>query len=179
MQSGGELQFRHMLRRTILLRHAEAGWSDGSDRDRPLTPAGAAAAGRVGRFLASLGLEPEAVLSSPAVRARTTAELAVEAAGWRNPVQLEESFYGKGSEAVLTHVRRLPEAVGTVLLVGHEPVWSGLVSGLAGGGRVRFPTAASACLEADLQGWKELDWGRMQLSWLVRPEMLREGGTED
>lgn len=165
-----------MLRRTLLLRHAEAGWGDGSDRERPLTPAGAVAAGRLGRFLASLGLEPQAVLSSPAVRARTTAELAVEAAGWGNPVRLEESFYGEGSEAVLAHLRRLPETVGTVLLVGHEPVWSGLVSGLAGGGRLRFPTAASACLEADLERWNELDWGGMALSWLVTPRMLRDGG---
>ena len=168
-----------MSRRLLILRHAKSDWSSayGADRNRPLAPRGEAAAALIGRFVAAAGLVPELLLSSPAVRARTTAELAAEAGAWATPVRIRDGFYGGGGEAVLAALHEVDPAVGTVAVVGHEPVWSSLVAGLSGGGRVRFPTAALACLTTDTL-WSDLSWGRMELVWMVTPKLLKRSGFD-
>ena len=129
----------------------------------------------MGHFISSSDMVPDVVLSSPAVRARTTAELAAEAGHWGTPVEIRDGFYGRGAEAVLQALRELGSGVHTVVVVGHEPVWSGLVAALGGGGRVRFPTAALACLTCEAD-WSRLAWGRMELQWLVTPKLLKRSG---
>ncbi len=169
-----------MSRRLLVLRHAKSDWSAsyGSDIDRPLAPRGVEAAGVVGRFVSRVGLIPDLVLSSPGERARTTAGLAASAGQWPAPVEIHEGFYGGGRESVLMVLHQLGSETETVVVVGHEPVWSGLVSALAGGGRVRFPTAALACLTTET-AWPDLSWGRMELRWLVTPKLLKRSGFAD
>ena len=67
-----------------LVRHAKSSWKDTSlrDRDRPLNKRGQKAAPRMGRLLREEGLAPDRILSSTAVRARTTAWAAAEACGF-------------------------------------------------------------------------------------------------
>ena len=164
----------------LVLRHAKSDWSAayGSDRERPLAPRGVDAARLMGRFVTAAGLEPDLVLSSPAERARTTAGLAASAGSWGVPVEIREGFYAGGREAVLLALREVGPQIGTVVVVGHEPVWSAVVSGLSGGGRVRFPTAGLACLTSETE-WSALAWGRMELGWLVTPKLLKRSGFDD
>lgn len=168
-----------MRRQLLLLRHGKSDWnaSYGGDRERPLAPRGVAAAERMGRFLASVGPVPDVLLSSPAVRARTTAELAAKAGGWDGPIVIQEALYGGGGQAVLDTLRSQPADAATVLIVGHEPTWSGLVGGLSGGSHVRFPTAALACLAFD-GTWFDLDWGVAELEWMVTPKLLARAGFD-
>lgn len=167
-----------MSRELLILRHAKSDWSAqyGADRERPLAPRGVDAAGLIGRYVAKAGVVPDLVLSSPAVRARTTAELAAEAGEWDVPIEIRDEFYGGGGEAVLRTLRGLEPTVGRVAIVGHEPVWSGLIGGLSGGGQVRFPTAALALLSFDAEAWSQLAWGRMDLTWMVTPKLLKRSG---
>ena len=142
-----------------------------SDQNRPLNSRGVAAAGRMGRFVARAGVVPDVVLSSPAVRARTTAELAVGAGEWDRDVEIRAEFYGAGAEAVLEVLQGLPSEIGSAVIIGHEPVWSSLVGALTGGGRVRFPTAALACLRLEVR-WSAVDRGVADLLWMVTPKLL-------
>ena len=162
------------LKRVLLLRHAKSDGSSasGMDQDRDLSSSGISDAQRMGRFMAGIRLTPDSILSSPAVRARTTAELAVGAAGWESLVEIRPDFYGGGTDAVMSRLRQLEEGCGTVLLVGHEPIWSASVGGLCGNAKVRFPTAALACLTGGVASWAELDWGAMELRWLLTPTLL-------
>ena len=58
----------------------------------------------------------------------------------------------------------------TVLLAGHEPVWSTLAGELIGGADLRFPTAALASLRFEIGDWTTAD--RAELEWLVTPKLL-------
>jgi len=169
-----------MLRHLLLLRHGKSDWAAGyrSDRERPLAPRGVKAAQRMGRFLASVELVPDVVVSSPAVRAQTTAEIASEAGDWGCGIEIHPALYGGGEAAVLDVVRSLGIRGEIVLIAGHEPVWSGLVGRLSGGSRVRFPTAALACLTLQAPSWADLDWGRAMLQWLVTPKLLKRAGLD-
>jgi phosphohistidine phosphatase len=107
-----------------LLRHAEA--EDGlPDDERPLTERGALHADAVGRALAVLGVNLDACLSSPKLRAVQTAERACEPLGV--PVTIERALSGEPFD-----VRELTAGLDDVLLVGHDPSFSMLLHDLTG-----------------------------------------------
>jgi phosphohistidine phosphatase len=139
----------------LVMRHAESdgGASFGSDHERPLAGRGIEAARRMGRFVTASGTVPELVLSSTAVRALTTIELA--------------------AERVLEVIGEIDNVVDRLLIAGHEPTWSSLVTWLIGGGTVRMPTAAVACLDLPHGDWIDLAPATCDLRWFVTPEMLK------
>jgi phosphohistidine phosphatase len=159
----------------ILLRHGKSDWDadyGGDDRARPLARRGRRAAQTMGRFIARAKQVPDAAITSPAVRAEETLRLAMDGGGWTCPVRTAESLYGGGVPALLTEVRGEPAATGVLLAVGHEPTWSEALVELVGGGHLRFPTAAMARVDFDLDRWADVAPGTGALTWLVVPRLL-------
>jgi phosphohistidine phosphatase len=108
-----------------LLRHGDAEDGDGDDAARRLTAKGQRQAKAAGRALASRGIEIDACLASPKVRAAETARLACESLGIEPEVAAE--LRGGSFDAVALTAGR-----GDVLLVGHEPDFSAEVARLTG-----------------------------------------------
>lgn len=161
----------------LVMRHAKSNWAGNfsEDHDRPLAPRGVKAATMVGRFLAASGHGPDTVIASTAVRAHDTVERAMEAGKFSCPVISTRDLYGTHPSAALEIVADRAE-LPRLLVVGHEPTWSGLVSLLTGGGRVRLPTAAVACIEFPVDEWRDVTVGSGQLRWLVTPRLLKKWG---
>lgn len=159
----------------LIMRHAKSDWGTGvsSDRERPLARRGTRAAKRMGKFLTGIEAVPDLILSSPAVRARTTADLANRAGRWDAPMEIVPSFYGGSCADVLEAIRTAGISAGRILVAGHEPTWSDLVSVLTGGGSVSMPTAAVACLRFDGTSWSRLGPGCAELQWLVNPRVIK------
>lgn len=162
------------MRSLLVLRHAKSDWAAGAqaDVDRPLNDRGRAAARLVGRFLAASDQVPDAVVCSPAVRTRTTLELAMEAGGWTCPTRIAEALYGEGVAATVDEVRKEDDQHRSLLVVGHQPTWQELVQRSMGGGRVAFPTAALARLDFDVDAWRSVQPGEGVLRFLVPPKLL-------
>lgn len=78
--------------------------------------------------------------------------------------------------SLLAFIRSLPEFVTTVMLVGHEPSWSAVLTELIGGGAFRFPTAAMARIDLDVGRWDETRSGVGELRWFVIPRLLDQPG---
>lgn len=137
------------MRTLLLLRHAKSDWSAdySGDHDRPLNSRGLRDAPRVGEILTERGLIPDLVISSTAVRARTTAELAMTAGGWPADLELDESLYASSPSQVLALIDSAPD-VETLMLVGHQPTWSAVTQHLTGEW-VDIKTATTAHIEAD------------------------------
>jgi phosphohistidine phosphatase len=108
-----------------LLRHGDSEEGTGDDAARRLTPKGERQATAAGRALAALGADIDACLTSPRVRAVDTARLACEALGLE-PETSEELQGGPFDSLALTARRD------DVLLVGHEPDFSGEIGRLTG-----------------------------------------------
>jgi len=159
----------------LILRHGKSNWDAGydSDHDRPLADRGREAAASMGKLLARIGQVPDRVLSSSAVRARDTVELAAAAGDWSCPLEIVSGFYGASTGDVLTRVREEDDAASSLLLAGHEPTWSSLVSELTGGGFLRFPTAAMARVDLQIDSWRELQTDRGALVWFLIPRLLK------
>lgn len=120
--------------RLFVVRHAEAAPGD-PDELRPLTDAGRAAARALGDRLADHGLD--AVLSSPLLRARETAEAIARPAGLVAEPD-ERLAPGADAEAVREAVAGRGD---TVVTVGHQPDCSEIVLALSGE-RVSFDPGA-------------------------------------
>ncbi len=159
----------------LIMRHAKSDWGVGlsSDQERPLAPRGVKAAKMVGKFLTKVDAAPDLILSSPAVRARTTAELANKAGKWSSPMVIMPSFYGGGWNDVVEGILAEGAAAERILVTGHEPTWSGLVSVLTGGSLIAMPTAAIACLAVIGNSWSRLGPSCAELQWHVTPRMLK------
>jgi phosphohistidine phosphatase len=123
-----------MTERTlVLLRHAKAESAAGKpDIDRRLTTRGHADAAAAGAWLGSQGHRPDLVICSPARRTRQTWHaVAVALSETAAPtVRYELALYGGGAADLLGLVRCVPEEVGSVLLIGHNPTISQLSAAL-------------------------------------------------
>ena len=169
-----------MEKSLILFRHGKSDWAAAfqSDHERPVAKRGIKAAKTMGKLLAAAGQVPAAIVTSSALRARTTAELAAEAGSWNCPMRITDELYESTPERVLEVIRQEPDTTNTLMLVGHEPTWSGLTGRLTGGSQVVFPTAAMVRIDFDLSGWDQIAFGRGQLVWLLPPKLFTEGEIE-
>jgi phosphohistidine phosphatase len=125
-----------MARQLWLLRHAEAEPHGARvDSERRLTERGEHQARGAGIALERLGASFQAVLFSPKVRARQTAELAAEAwsADQRARLRVHEPLAGGFDAAQALDASAGLDADGRLLLVGHEPDLSRLVADVCGG----------------------------------------------
>lgn len=179
-------------RRLVLLRHAKSDWPGVPDHERPLAARGRRDAPLAGRWLRDAGCLPDQVVCSTARRARETWELVRDGLGSSPPERYEDDVYDASAADLLRLTRREPAAVGTLLLIGHNPAMQELAlllsapgGGAAGDGapgdgaagsyerlRVKFPTAAIAVLLA-AGTWNELAPGAGVLHAFVTPRDLR------
>ncbi|AVH60142.1 MULTISPECIES: SixA phosphatase family protein [Streptomyces] len=166
------------LRRLVVLRHAKSAWAAGvADHERPLAPRGRRDAPAAGRALAASDCLPDLALCSTALRARETWELAAEQWGTPPPVRVDRRLYAADVPELLEVLREVPDQVGTLLLIGHNPGLAALVLELAGDGlddtldrvRTKFPTSAVAVLAWHGGGWPELVGGTALLTDVIVP----------
>jgi phosphohistidine phosphatase len=164
----------YVLRHGVAEERGEA-WPD--DRRRPLTAEGKAKTREVATGLHALGVAPDAIFSSPLVRARQTAEIVALELGLvkalRETRHLEP---GAAPAALFAAIREAAPNADAVMLVGHEPDLGVLVARLLGGegGALDCPLkkAGLARLEVDAMPPKR----RATLRWFVPPAVLRAIG---
>ncbi len=155
----------------LLMRHAKSDWDAeyGTDHDRPLNDRGRRSARLMGRVLTEEGLAPEVVISSTAVRARTTSELAIEAGEWDAELVLDRALYESGPQGVLAAGAETPPEIGRLMLVGHQPTWSMLVARLTGE-RAEMKTATVAVIDLAIDSWADLPGSSGSLARLIEPK---------
>jgi phosphohistidine phosphatase len=152
-------------RRLIVMRHAKAEPFASSDHDRTLTDRGLASARDAGAHLRAQGILPDHAIVSSAVRTRQTWDAVVEAAGLADtPVSFDDTVFTGSADVVLEVLRAVPEDVGTLMFVGHNPTAAFLCHHLdAGDGDPDatsemfrgFPPGALAVLDVPVP-WAEL-----------------------
>ncbi|MBD2106269.1 histidine phosphatase family protein [Nodosilinea sp. FACHB-13] len=163
-----------MTKQLILFRHGKSDWNvgNGRDRDRPVAERGIIAAKTMGKLLAAAGKVPDLAITSSAVRARTTLEIAMEAGHWPCPMSVTDDLYEASIDQVLQVIYAVPDHHRSLMLVGHQPTWSDAASFFLGGGIVHMPTAAMVCLEFEITTWSQIDYGRGTLLWLLPPRLF-------
>ena len=147
------------MKTLYLLRHAKSSWNfdELSDQERPLNDRGRDDAPRMGQALAKRGIRPDAVVSSPAVRAMTTAVLVARELQYpHDKIVVEPDIYGADVDGLLTIIHNLPDAANSVLLVGHNPTITDTANELSPSSVDEMPTAAVVCLRFACERWEDV-----------------------
>ena len=162
------------MKRLILFRHGKSDWHapHGSDHERPLNRRGVAAAETMGRVLERSGLAPDHAITSSAVRAKTTLELASAAGGWESVLEVNDELYGTTPGGALKVAARVADEVESLMLVGHEPTWSGLAHHLTGG-HLTVKTATVIGIDLSIDSWRDVDT-RGSLAFLLQPRLFTD-----
>lgn len=157
------------MKTLLVMRHAKSDWdaSYGADHDRPLNERGVRSARIMGRVLTEADLVPDLIVSSTAVRARSTAALASEAGSWSSDTRLEPALYGSGTDTAVELAAAAPD-VSRLMLVGHQPTWSRLVTVLTGE-RVEMKTATVVVIDFEIEWWPGLVGARGTVTNVLQP----------
>ncbi|MBV8402893.1 MAG: histidine phosphatase family protein [Gammaproteobacteria bacterium] len=159
----------------LIVRHAIAyerdakRWRD--DGERPLSPRGVMRARQAAAGLKKLALRPVRVLTSPLERARQTAAILSQYAGWPRAVPCRELQPGGSPQALLAllaHTRGRRLAV-----VGHQPDLGRLIAACLAGnhGSAAFELRKMSLALVVFSGPPRA--GQGELHWLLQPKLLR------
>src|SRR5882724_10649602 len=161
----------------LILRHGLAEErsdpATGGDSQRRLTKEGRQKMRRIARGMQSLEVKPDLILTSPYLRARETSEIVAKALGSEKRLQMAPTLQPDGNpkeliDSLKNNFRKRQQ----VLLVGHEPYLSRLISLLVSG-----DTRIAIMLKKGglcLLSTESLQYGRCAtLEWLLTPAQLR------
>ena len=140
------------MKQLILLRHGEAGFSDGVDFQRPLTYKGRANLEKLGETLKEKGMEVDLMYCSPATRTWETSEIVKKHIPVHEEV-FEKEIYTASLESLIHILEKTPEEVNTCLLIGHNPTISLLMAHLTDGNYIGLQPGMMGILEMQLPHW--------------------------
>lgn len=161
--------------RLILIRHAKSSWSEprSTDKLRPLKKRGIKDAPRMGRYIRESGLNWDVLYCSPALRAKSTAdllgkELSKKQAGYT----IKPELYAFDHHEVLAFLKTRSTKHQTIALVGHNPAFTDLTNLLTGAGLKNIPTCGVVEMQLDVKKWSNLKRDCGQLILFQAPKKL-------
>ena len=169
-----------MRKQLILVRHAQAEPANHvqKDIDLELNTSGFSEASRMGKYLSGKPLETgaiqlDAVFSSPAARARLTAQLLTEQLGFEyDNVVIDPEIYEASVRKLMQIINSLSETYRTVMIVGHNPHLSYLAEFLTHREIGTLPTCGVVAIAFNDQPWAAIASATGELVWFEHPETM-------
>lgn len=161
----------YIVRHAIAVQRGTPGYED--DSQRPLTDTGRKKMKKIVKGLCDFGIELDAIVTSPYVRARDTATILAKEFEMKDKVALSDSLIPPGNFETLINEIREKYDVANLALVGHEPMLSSLISWLTTGNtamKVTLKKGGVALLSTD----NLYEEGRATLQWLLTPSLMVE-----
>jgi phosphohistidine phosphatase len=159
------------MKTLYLVRHAKSSWGDPTlpDHDRPLNERGLRDVATMGKRLAQRDVRPDAILSSTAVRALTTAQHLAKALDVkRKDIVVLDQLYAAPASELLGVIQGLDDKLKRVMLVAHNPGLTELAHHFASE-ITHMPTCAVAEFRFATTHWSGLGEARPTHSALDRP----------
>lgn len=162
------------MKTLLLLRHAKPENATGglSDFNRVLNERGQGEAQSVGEFIRKQNLKLDLILSSPALRARETTELAISAAGLHCEPRFDQRIYEASSRQLLSVLSEVEAATSSLMVVGHNPALEDLILTLTGRSEPMSP-ATLAKISLGIDEWIDIKENTGSLDWRVKPVEAR------
>ena len=154
------------MKTLTLVRHAKSSWNDRSlsDRERPLNKRGERDAPLMSRSIAEAGVRPSQIISSPAVRAWTTAKIFARELGY--PVeflQREDGLYLASLDNLLDVVATQDAGFNNLMLFAHNPGLTDFANYLVPGLTSNLPTSGVVSVNLDSDDWMLYDRPKTEL----------------
>ncbi len=155
------------------MRHAKSSWDEPeiSDFDRTLNDRGRKDAPDMGKRLLATGFVPQLIVSSTAKRARKTAGLVAEQIQYdTKKIEYESDIYEADISDLIHIIRNFSDEYTRVMMVGHNPAFTGLVGYLSDTLIENLPTSGMALLSFSIESWKQVNTQTATLKWFDYPK---------
>ena len=146
------------MKKLFLIRHAKSSWDDTAlpDKDRPLANRGRRDAPKMGKRLAKREVKPDLILSSPARRALTTAEIIARKLDYKvKDIVVDDRLYAGAVHGLLDVIHKLDDNLKRVMLFGHNPELIELAHRLSSE-ITHMPTCAVAEFTFNAKSWSNI-----------------------
>ena len=145
------------MKTLTILRHGKSSWNDTglTDRERPLNHRGEKDAPAMGARINAAGIRPSLIMSSPAVRAWTTAKIVAKEISY--PIEFlhrEEEIYLADVKRLLDLLARQDNAFNSVMIVGHNPGLTEFANYLMPEITDNIPTCGLVALNIETDDWE-------------------------
>lgn len=149
------------MKKLILVRHAKSSWKhpELSDFERPLNKRGKRDAPFMAKLLMDEDVHPDLIVTSPAVRALTTAKVIAEELDYpEENIVKNESIYEADTQELLQIINNFPEDKKTIMMLGHNPGFT-LLSNYITDKRIdNIPTCGIVNIDLNVEKWKDVDF---------------------
>ncbi len=150
------------MKTLLLMRHAKSSWEDDqlADHARPLNDRGRRDVPTIGERLSKRGIFPDMILSSSAMRAKTTASVIAPYLNLpASRVAVTDDLYMANSDIFLSIVQLTDDNVDTLMLVAHNPGITQFAATITDASLDHMPTAAVLICSFDAKAWHEVELG--------------------
>lgn len=164
-----------MTKHLYLLRHAKSvdKLVGAHDKDRELSPTGRKECLKIGNYLFHNGIVPELIISSSAVRTRSTSQLIAEVIKFNlEKILIEDKLYESSMQSFLNIIKDQSDELNHVMFVAHNPAIADLAEHLTKGNVRDMTTAGLAIIKFNINSWREVMPGNGELIKYIYPSML-------
>lgn len=161
------------MKTLYLVRHAKSSWDNANlaDFDRPLNRRGEKAAPFMAKLIAEKKALIDLVISSPANRALTTAEIFCDILGYpAENIDQRIEIYNGGINHMLQIVRQIPGSASSAMLFGHNPTLTSFANFLSGEHLDNIVTCGVVRIDMNSNSWQETMMGSGELVWYEYPK---------
>lgn len=141
------------MKQLFLLRHGEAGFSEGTDFQRQLTKKGIDRLNRMGAELKSRSFSVDLMYCSTARRTMETASIINDYIIIKEEIFLKE-IYGCNLGDLIQLLENVPIQANSCLIIGHNPILSLLVAHLSGESYINLQPGMLAYLQLEIDDWR-------------------------
>lgn len=147
------------MKTLYIIRHAKSDWNDPtlSDFQRPLNKRGQKNAPFMGEMLAHNQIHPDLIISSPAVRAKTTAEEIAQKVGYGcEKIIYEDALYMGDVDEIEGILKKISDSNQIVFLIAHNPGLTHFAEYVSGYAIDNIPTCGIFCVRLKDDAWKSI-----------------------
>lgn len=161
------------MKTIFLVRHAKSSWKDVglSDFDRPLNKRGKRDAPFMAKHVAKMEEKPDLIISSPAIRTRSTAIIFAGELGYKeSDINYDKNIYLADTDTLTNALKSADNKLNRVMLVAHNPGLTDLVDFLSGEDIDNVPTCGVVKLSYNSTDWSSLSKNSCELIMFDYPK---------
>jgi phosphohistidine phosphatase len=161
------------MKRLYIVRHARSSWSfrELADIDRPLNNSGIRDAHNMAQLLADKKISVEQIITSPALRAISTAFIFARKLDYSfQRILFNSSVYESTGDEIKKVIENFNENVESIMIFGHDPSLSNFVSSVTNEVVEKIPTTGIVIIEFKIDEWQKIKKAKGKLVGMLRPK---------
>ncbi len=162
------------MKRLFIIRHAKSSWKDVTldDFDRPLNKRGKKDAPFMAKLLKDKKINPDLILSSPAERAKTTANIIAKELDLVDRLIFRDTIYESSLSTLINYIKKADDKNKTIFIVGHNPSLNALAYEFIDFDE-NIPTCGIVEIRFDIENWKDINENNANLISFEYPKKYK------